>query len=610
MEQPVKSLFRISSQNEGVLSAEIQNLFEPLREFGGIQIFIHGSYADNTMTAFSDIDDFIVIDDVNLSKIELQEIESKLKEIEEKFYELDPLQHHGHWKVYTSELKDYNNGVIPLFILESAICIKGENKIEASINYFNTFNTLSGSISGFCRWIDVLFDDYFHDRLNIYNLKRLVGSVVLLVPLLNQIKGINIDKRTAILNSGDLFSLDAQKLIQWATDLRSNWGELIYSGSFQEFVSKQPVVGLENWQKYAESNSPVLSACQLSKIKPSKGMVENFITECVTHLDESTLVPLKSSDYVQAYELVEEYSIELGALAVGQFGQVKSPGISDLDVFICFEDKDYKIAQEKVRLFIEHSKEFCHVFTHPPICVAESMMPSLPYLHTINNLKIQYKKKNFDFKPILSEKYIDLLNILWTIFILPGLGSVQQDLKWLPLRGLFLRLKNAHTSIDNLSALCQISTDAQAESNMLRDMVFNSFCETRLSVEKSIKFTYEKLSNFGVLKNSSSCVIGRRLILREGTYSTLKVGGLTVYSLPPLLYRLLKDYFYGRNKELKLYLSALNDVSKIANDLGANMPVVSLLREYEGISTLSFKKRIVFGALSYFPYSVLTKIIR
>ena len=39
-----------------------------------ISVYLHGSWADNTKTAFSDIDDFIVIDDINISQKDMIKI--------------------------------------------------------------------------------------------------------------------------------------------------------------------------------------------------------------------------------------------------------------------------------------------------------------------------------------------------------------------------------------------------------------------------------------------------------------------------------------------------------------------------------------------------------
>ena len=599
---------RIKALNNGSIHPTIKQVFEPLRQVKGIQVFLHGSWADNSTTAFSDIDDFIIVDDINLKHEEIEKVESVLKQIENKFYKIDPLQHHGHWKVYKSELQDYNNGIIPLFILEDAICIQGSNLIEASINHYKTYYTISNSISNFCKCIDELFTDYFNNQINVHNLKRLVGSVVLLAPLLQQLRNNNIDKRTAILNANKLFSNDALNLIHWASNLRSNWHLLTESKAFASFVSKQSEVPLEEWQRYSENNAPIIDSSDLSVIKPDIELVQNFIQECIQHLDASTLIQKNVEDYNKAYKLVEEYAIEQNAIAVGQFGETKHPGISDLDVFICFKDQYYKKGQEDIRLFIEHNKELCYVFTHPPICVAESMLKHLPYVHTINNLKLNYKQKELDLNTKLSQSYIKTLNILWTLFILSGLDHEVTVANKSSLRSLLLRLKNAHTSEDNLNAMLNIDSNAVSYSNTLRADVFTSYKSTRRKVEKAILEVYQTLATSRGLKSKNYCIVGRKLILKQGNYSTERNGQITIYTLPPELYNMLKAYFYRTNKDLQLYLKAYKTIEDKANKLKGEIPAVFLLRQYIDIELPSTKKKIIFSLLSLLPFSLVNKL--
>jgi predicted nucleotidyltransferase len=600
---------RIEAKNNGTIHPAIERIFEPLKQFKGLQVFLHGSWADNTTTAFSDIDDFVIIDDIELSTEEIEHIKQALSMVQDEFFRIDPLQHHGHWKIFKSELKDYNNGVIPLFILENSICLMGSNIIEASINHHKTSNTIANSISGFCRWIEVLFTDYFNNKLNVHNLKRLVGSVVLLAPLLQQLRGKNIDKRTAILRADELFSNEALKLIQWASDLRNNWHLLTENDTFATFTTKQEKVGLCNWQKYAENNAPIIDSYQLSNISPDKTLVQSFNKECIQHLDANTLIEKTLEDYQLAYKIVEEYAIKQNAIAVGQFGETKHPGISDLDVFICFEDKDYKKAQEAMRLFIEHKQELCYVFTHPPICIAESMLAHLPYVHTINNLKINYTRKDINLNTSLSKSYTDTLNILWTLFILPGLEHEAPNADKANLRGLLLRLKNAHTSEDNLNALVGIKSDAIQQSHILRKGVFTDNKTTRTKVEHAIQKVYTKLANHGLSKQKKYCIVGRKLILKEGTYSTITDGHITIYSLPPLLYKMLKVFFYGQNKDLDLYLKAYKEIEKTARHFNAEVPAVFLLRKYQEIEHTTSKKKAIFSLLALLPFSVAKRIL-
>lgn len=597
------------AKEQGKLDPRIEKIFAPLKDLKHIQVFLHGSWADNSTTAFSDIDDFIIIDDTKLTPSELENLEEILLKVQNEFYRIDPLQHHGHWRVFKSELKDYNNAVIPLFILEDSICLVGANVIEASINHNKTFYTISNSIKSLCVWIDKLFSDYYNNQLNVYNLKRLVGSVVLLAPLINQLKGHKIDKKTAIQNANQLFSDEALSLIKWASDLRTNWDILTEDQKFKDFAWKQNGIPLEKWQKHAEDNAPILNCTSLSDVKPGPELVNTFIKQCIAHLDASTLIEKSIEDYQNAYKIVEEFAINIDAIMVGQFGEIKHPGISDLDVFICLKDEDYKKGQEDIRLFIEHNADLSYVFTHPPVCIAESMLPYLPFVHTINNLKLSYNKESLSLKNSLSANYIATLNTIWTLLILPELAYEAPLTDKTGLRDMLLRLKNAHTSLYNLQVINKENSKALETSRRLRDTVFSDYETTRIKTEKELKEVYQKLSNYKLNSKQKYCIVGRRLLLKEGKYDTFYYKHITILSLPPILYSTLKDYFYKSKKEVNQYIHAFKAMEKISNDLGANMPAVFLLKIYGKIDCPSPQKKLIFKAISLLPYSLVRKIL-
>lgn len=600
---------RVEAINNYKIVEDVEQLFAPLNNYAGLQVFLHGSYADNTMTPFSDIDDFVIIDDFELSKADIAVIEEKLAEVEKFFYVIDPLQHHGHWKIYKSELENYNNGVIPLFILNTSKCLIGSSVITASVNHNKTYNTLSGSISGFCKWINVLFESYFHGDINLYNLKRLVGSVVLLAPLIFQLRGLKIDKRQAIMKANELFSLEASKLIQWASDLRLNWGKLLDTQEFFEFEQLQQNGDVVNWRMFAEKNSPVLSSESLSSIVPSKELVSLFLYECVSLLDNCTLINKSNDEYDNAYKLVEEYAISIGATIVGQFGEIKHPGISDLDMLLCFNDVDYKLCQDKIISFIEHNDYFNYVFMHPPVILCNSMLKSFPFVHTINNVKLTFNPNNLKLVSNLTLDYQNKLNILWTIFILPGLKHQAPLANFTGMRDLLLRLKNAHTSIDNLNALVNLPSNYLDKSVSLRNQVFSNYEKCRILINDYINEALTLLSEFGVKKRKRFFVVGRKLIVKEGNYAITTEGSITYYCLPPLLFNVIRAYFMGGDSDIELYLESYKEVEQIALDLNAKVPAVFLFRDYKNIHKPTGVKKNLFKFLSIMPLGILKKIL-
>ncbi|MCK0123655.1 hypothetical protein MWU76_04525 [Gelidibacter sp. F2691] len=592
------------------IDSRILEIFAPLKGLEHLQVFLHGSWADSTANAFSDIDDFVIIDDTKLSADDLATIEVQLAKVQDQFYKLDPLQHHGHWRIFKSELDNYNNSYIPLFILKDAICIHGDPVISANININRTHYSLINSIKGFCNWIEKLHVLYHNDTLNIYDLKRLAGSVVLLAPLLFQLKGNNVDKRTGITNAHQLFSEEALKLIQWATALRDNWDIILDTPSYHDFVAQQKTVPLANWQKYAEEHAPVINTKKHTAIIPSNQLVNTFITEVISMLDEVSLQEKAVSDYERAYRDVEKFAIANDAIAVGQFGEIKHPGISDLDVFVCFKDDDYKDGEEKMRSFIEQNGKFTYYFTHPTICISESMLEYLPYVHTVYNLNLTYNPQNIALNSVTNPKYKNTLNILWTLFLLPGAAHELEHISKVPLRDLLLRLKNVHTSVDNINKLLGIKSNGVALSNTIRNKAFVDLKSTRAEAEEALKEAFETLTLRHGDKGSYA-IIGRKLVLKEGGYATHIQNGITILSVPDIKFPILKSYLLGNaDKELSTYLNAFQKMENICHRLNSPVPFVNLLRNYKNIQEPDSVKKGIYKLLSFLPFEMTLKLLQ
>ncbi|MFA7124080.1 MAG: nucleotidyltransferase domain-containing protein, partial [Candidatus Delongbacteria bacterium] len=302
-----------------------------------IQIFVHGSWADNTRTSFSDLDDLVIIEDSYYKKAK-----KTLEELELEFQKIDPLQHHGHWLIKKSDLINYDNSYMPLFIINNAISLVGSNKIKANIDIVKSFKGTLNRIKGTCRNIEHFYSLYKQQKLNIYELKMFVGSVALIPPMLFQLKGKEIDKRNAISMAGDLFSGPTAKLIDWATDLRKNWKDLLDDENYIKFKNKVHSFNkAKKWRSYAKCNAPVLNSSKISEIKLSDDLVDNFINETLRHVDRAMYKTVDLDFYEKTYKKVESIAIENGAVLVGRFGSINHPSISDLDMMICFNDRDY-----------------------------------------------------------------------------------------------------------------------------------------------------------------------------------------------------------------------------------------------------------------------------
>lgn len=485
--------FKAKKLSEFEISKDIENAFFSLKELDSskIQVFVHGSWADDTKTAFSDLDDFVIVDDDYLS-----EIATELKKVEIKFQQIDPIQHHGHWLVKKSLLKNYNNSYMPLFIMEKSICIIGSPIIRGKINLSYSHKNLISNIITTCKNIELFYDLFKEELINVYNLKQFVGSIALIPPMIFQLRGKDIDKRTAILNANKIFPNYCLKLIKWATDLRLNWDTLLLEPEYQELFKKSKSISdPEEWRIQMDRNSPVLNYEQLSSVQISQDLIDSFIRIAMGYIDEISFEDKTIDDYTNGYTLIENFAIENQAIIVGQFGNVEFPGISDLDVFICFEDENYKKGCELVWQFILSRSDLNYLFTHEPVFVAKSMLKDFKFLHTLYDLEINYNPKDIKLNLSLNKNYRDFLNILWSYSFVRSSQQIKESHgKYINIRLLLLTLKNVHRSIDNLEKIFNLeSSNPLKESEIARQLWLKNGKTARTQIEKCLINAFIKL---------------------------------------------------------------------------------------------------------------------
>ena len=558
------------------LFGEIKKIFSPIKNIdeSKIQIFVHGSWADDTKTAFSDLDDFIIVEDDYYKKI------SKwINHIELKFYQIDPLQHHGHWLIKKSELENYNNSYMPLFILKDAVCVLGSNKIEAKINPVLSFKGNINRIQGTCKNIEYFYQLHKEKKLNLYNLKRFVGSISLLPSLLFQIKMVNIDKPTALNKANLLFSKNSINLISWATDLRKKWIELTENIEYNEYVKKiKKFKNGSKLRKYSSLNSPILDYSKLSDTKLSDELIDLYIRESLYIVDSVMLKELDISLYEKAFKKVEQLSIKEGAILVGRFGTINHPSISDLDVFICFEDKDYKHGCEEVNTLINSDLDLSYFFPHTPLFVCSSMLNKIKYLHTLTNLSITYSKISHDFDLSITNNYKRFLNLLWSYQTSLRLNNyITNDLKYIDIRLLLLILKIVYVTIDNLEKTLNIeSSNALLENNRIRNKVNeNEIGENRYLIENSLIQANKKIESILLkLDNQNNFQkvkfkIGKNIIYKLAKKSYIKQENkYTIYYLNKTYLEILFNIKNRIGKNCKLYLNTILIYLKIHRNIG------------------------------------------
>ncbi len=190
-------------------------------------LIILGSYADNSFTLESDIDDFVIIRKETFQSYEIYLfVVKKLDTLSRYFQFVDPLQHHGHWLFFESELEFYNESIMPLVVFEGSVSIGRDINLLIHVDHSASSIGQKEILKIQLRTVEKYSEELFKKGLRAFYLKELISSIALIIPLLYQVKGIDLSKRNA-LNSADVI-LDERSLrvIEWTTVLRNNWHTL------------------------------------------------------------------------------------------------------------------------------------------------------------------------------------------------------------------------------------------------------------------------------------------------------------------------------------------------------------------------------------------------
>ena len=210
--------------NESILPFLKENIFSGANEFPELAIYIHGSWADNTRTAFSDLDDLVFVEEADIpSQARANQIEHWLNQVDQRILELDPLQHHGHWILPRRSLEAYNNSVIPFNVLANSLCLQGREQLIAQVDTETSLAGIKANIHATKDHARQLFAEYQREKIGIYKMKQLVGCILILPAYIRQSRGEAVSKRQAIEEASKHFPSDALRVILAASEIRLQW---------------------------------------------------------------------------------------------------------------------------------------------------------------------------------------------------------------------------------------------------------------------------------------------------------------------------------------------------------------------------------------------------
>jgi hypothetical protein len=157
-----------------------------------------------------------------------------------KFCEIDPLQHHGHFIIFKSDLNNFDESYLPVCSIKNAICVKGKKFISFNTNSILSKSGVKKNITENLKTIKTLFYKYEKDSINTYEMKQLVGSILITSPYLFQVAGKSFSKKTAIKNKRKIFSKNSCQFIDCCSEIRLNWRKVCIGPRYGllKFLSK------------------------------------------------------------------------------------------------------------------------------------------------------------------------------------------------------------------------------------------------------------------------------------------------------------------------------------------------------------------------------------
>lgn len=108
---------------------------------------------------------------------------------------------------------------------------------------------------------------------------------------------------------------------------------------------------------------------------------------------------LTHADYNRAIDLyVSWLRGSAGTLYIGQFGSIRSPGVSDLDLLVVCDDIQFAEIMDRSARIITEIPHGDYLFAHPPSIIPVSVLTESRILHTFENLKLLWATDGF--KPL------------------------------------------------------------------------------------------------------------------------------------------------------------------------------------------------------------------
>lgn len=296
-------------------------------------------------------------------------------------------------------------------------------------------------------------------------------------------------------------------------------------------------------------------------------------------------VIMELHDYADAYSRLEYFCKNNERLLMfGQFGEIKNPSISDLDVFVCYEDKNFLSSRKAVLDYIRADPVLNYLCSHDPVIIPLSLVQYFQDLHTMYGFKLSYSRK-YKKNEKLSSEYERLLEIIWATSLIPISVNVIADPCKYGSRFKLLLLKNIHQSIANFSSTSnaldlsgKIRTDFISGDLKAAD-IDKYFYSALLDLLGAMDEVLNAPENYQIRSKSYKITSLIRLEVSDRSGFELKSQGVSRIKLKEELFKLFEQIFYldqyQNDQQLSRYIKSSMYSYAICKKTGFPYPFIT-----------------------------------
>ncbi len=232
---------------------------------------------------------------------------------------------------------------------------------------------------------------------------------------------------------------------------------------------------------------------------------------------------LSAADYEAGIEeFIDRFRREFPyPVAFYQYGEVSTPGVSDLDLLVVCRDQDWRVAHQLAREVSGLSERMRYLFAHAPAVACDSVLPHLHGLHTLHGLVPVGNGWEWEFsttEALMGSELSFMRQAVWNSFV--RVGAVFLDRTPASLRLTLLRVKNILMIAELGSAFLANPISIDIDSTAVRESILESNPADRPEVcRRAIKLVFEKANEVDrALDRDLTADDERRSIVFQPTY--------------------------------------------------------------------------------------------